>query len=69
MNMQEQMQYTIDNYDSTTYKQFAEKFGVKKITIAKRVERLKKRGLLPKGYKRIPGTADYSKLTAYKIEK
>jgi len=61
-----QLQSIIDNYDTKTYREFAEEFGLKVITIAKRVERLKKRGLLPKGHKRIPGSADYSILKAKK---
>jgi len=63
--MHEQMQYMIDNYDDQPYRHFAERFGVKYITIAKRVERLKKRGLLPSGHKRIPGTTDYTKLKGH----
>ena len=65
MDLNEQMQYMIDHYDEQTYPQFAEKFGVKYVTIAKRVERLKKRGLLPNENKRIPGSTDYEALRAH----
>ena len=63
--MHEQMQFIIDNYATMTYPQFAEKFGVKMITIAKRVERLKKRGLVPNERKVSPREANYGKLVSF----
>lgn len=62
MEMQEQTQFLIDNFQKMSYRQFADKFGVTEVAIAKRVERLRKKGFLTRDRKVIPGTTDYSKI-------